>query len=169
MQLDLCTMISHSKNNLANPVTRNRTRDHLIAAIIYSQMLYQLSYDRDDIIWCLVPTNRTLPMYLFATNLEDNSSMRQGGGIEPLHVSMPHELKSCPSTSLTHPGIRCKNVKSQTLCNNTTKACLLVTQQFVNLSQHCSADHVLRKTKVLLKWFGSALSNGHLANLNDSF
>ena len=29
---------------------------------------------------------------------------RQGGGIEPLHVSMPHELKSCPSTSLTHPG-----------------------------------------------------------------
>ena len=29
---------------------------------------------------------------------------RQGGGIEPLHVSRPHELKSCPSTSLTHPG-----------------------------------------------------------------
>ena len=29
-----------------NPVTRNRTRDHLIAAWIYSQMLYQLSYDR---------------------------------------------------------------------------------------------------------------------------
>jgi hypothetical protein len=29
---------------------------------------------------------------------------RQGGGIEPLHVSMPHELKSCPSTSPTHPG-----------------------------------------------------------------
>ena len=31
-------------------------------------------------------------------------SQRQGGGIEPLHVSMPHELKSCPSTSPTHPG-----------------------------------------------------------------
>ena len=29
---------------------------------------------------------------------------RRGGGIEPLHVSMPHELKSCPSTSPTHPG-----------------------------------------------------------------
>ncbi len=29
---------------------------------------------------------------------------RQGGGIEPLHVSMPHELKSRPSTSPTHPG-----------------------------------------------------------------
>ena len=30
----------------ANPDTRNRTRDHLIAAQIYSQMLYQLSYVR---------------------------------------------------------------------------------------------------------------------------
>ena len=29
-----------------NPATRNRTRDHLIAADIYSQMLYQLSYSR---------------------------------------------------------------------------------------------------------------------------
>ena len=32
--------------NKVNPVTRNRTRDHLIAALIYSQMLCQLSYDR---------------------------------------------------------------------------------------------------------------------------
>ena len=30
-----------------NPATRNRTRDHLIAAGFYSQMLYQLSYSRD--------------------------------------------------------------------------------------------------------------------------
>ena len=29
-----------------NPATRNRTRDHLIAATLYSQMLYQLSYSR---------------------------------------------------------------------------------------------------------------------------
>jgi hypothetical protein len=29
---------------------------------------------------------------------------RRGGGIEPLHVPMPHELKSCPSTSPIHPG-----------------------------------------------------------------
>jgi hypothetical protein len=29
---------------------------------------------------------------------------RRGGGIEPLHVSMPRELKSRPSTSPTHPG-----------------------------------------------------------------
>ena len=29
-----------------NPATRNRTRDHLIAAWLYSQMLYQLSYSR---------------------------------------------------------------------------------------------------------------------------
>ena len=28
------------------PATRNRTRDHLIAAEVYSQMLYQLSYSR---------------------------------------------------------------------------------------------------------------------------
>ena len=31
--------------------------------------------------------------------------VRRRGGIEPLHVSMPRELKSRPSTSLTHPGI----------------------------------------------------------------
>jgi hypothetical protein len=29
-----------------NPATRNRTREHLIAAAFYSQMLYQLSYSR---------------------------------------------------------------------------------------------------------------------------
>ena len=29
-----------------SPATRNRTRDHLIAAAFYSQMLYQLSYSR---------------------------------------------------------------------------------------------------------------------------
>ena len=31
------------------PATRNRTRDHLIAARIYSQMLCQLSYSRNKI------------------------------------------------------------------------------------------------------------------------
>ena len=30
-----------------SPATRNRTRDHLMAACVYSQMLYQLSYSRD--------------------------------------------------------------------------------------------------------------------------
>ena len=29
-----------------NPATRTRARDHLIAAGLYSQMLYQLSYSR---------------------------------------------------------------------------------------------------------------------------
>ena len=33
-----------------NPATRNRTRDHLIAARVYSQMLYQLSYSR--LVYC---------------------------------------------------------------------------------------------------------------------
>ena len=36
---------------------------------------------------------------------------RQGGGIEPLHVSMPRELKSRPSTSPTHPGLMRKQKK----------------------------------------------------------
>ena len=30
---------------------------------------------------------------------------RRRGGISPLRVSTPHELKSCPSTSPTHPGL----------------------------------------------------------------
>jgi hypothetical protein len=32
-----------------NPATQNRTRDHLIPATVYSQMLYQLSYSR--LVW----------------------------------------------------------------------------------------------------------------------
>ena len=34
---------------------------------------------------------------------------RQRGGIEPLRVSTPHDLKSCPCTSPTHPGPPAKN------------------------------------------------------------
>ena len=34
-----------------NPATRSRTRDHLIAAAVYSQMLDQLSYSRSCVIW----------------------------------------------------------------------------------------------------------------------
>ena len=30
--------------------------------------------------------------------------LRQRGAIEPLYVSIPHEMKSCPNTSWTHPG-----------------------------------------------------------------
>ena len=37
------TVVRQAKKN---PATRNRTRDHLIAAAFYSQMLYQLSYSR---------------------------------------------------------------------------------------------------------------------------
>ena len=33
-------------------------------------------------------------------------AFRRRGGIEPLHVSMPRELKSRPGTSPTHPGCR---------------------------------------------------------------
>ena len=35
-----------SRRGTKSPATRNRTRDHLIAARLYSQMLYQLSYRR---------------------------------------------------------------------------------------------------------------------------
>ena len=38
------------------PVTRNRTRDHLMSAQIYSQMLYQLSYDRHARVARKMPT-----------------------------------------------------------------------------------------------------------------
>ena len=38
--------VSHRLTWISNPVTRNRTRDHLMAELIYSQMLYQLSYSR---------------------------------------------------------------------------------------------------------------------------
>ena len=31
---------------MKSPATQNRTRNHMIAAVIYSQMLYQLSYSR---------------------------------------------------------------------------------------------------------------------------
>ena len=34
--------------SMCHPATRNRTRDHLIPASVYSQMLYQLSYSRFD-------------------------------------------------------------------------------------------------------------------------
>ena len=38
--------VALTMRNSKSPATRNRTRDHLIAAVIYSQMLYQLSYSR---------------------------------------------------------------------------------------------------------------------------
>ena len=38
--------VSHRLTWISNPVTRNQTRDHLMAALIYSQMICQLSYDR---------------------------------------------------------------------------------------------------------------------------
>ena len=34
------------ESGLESPATRNRTRDHLIPAMFYSQMLCQLSYSR---------------------------------------------------------------------------------------------------------------------------
>ena len=48
--------------------------------------------------------NMIAPKAVHIEPCTSNIGKRQGGGIEPLHVYMPHELKSCPSTSLTHPG-----------------------------------------------------------------
>ena len=39
-------ILRFQKEGIMSPATRNRTRDHLIAAAFYSQMLYQLSYSR---------------------------------------------------------------------------------------------------------------------------
>ena len=50
---------------LKNPATRNRIRDHLIAAALYSQMLYQLSYSR------LVQTASKAPPAASALTLEE--------------------------------------------------------------------------------------------------
>ena len=40
------TLQNNARERAEYPATRNRTRDHLIAAEAYSQMLYQLSYSR---------------------------------------------------------------------------------------------------------------------------
>jgi hypothetical protein len=62
--------------------------------------------------------------------------IRQGGGIEPLHVSMPQELKSCPSTSLTHPGQHSQIASSSILelscrCENCQDCVYCVVMQYV--------------------------------------
>ena len=54
---------------------------------------------------CIV--NRQEEKHFFFTFITSElllPARRRGGGIEPLHVSMPRELKSRPSTSPTHPG-----------------------------------------------------------------
>jgi hypothetical protein len=50
-------------------------------------------------------TPGVLGSFAAETRFAINTLVRQRGGIEPLHVSMPLELKSSPSTSLTHPGL----------------------------------------------------------------
>ena len=47
-----------------------------------------------------------------------NTKKRRRGGIEPLHVSMPRELKSRPGTSPTHPG----RDRGQQLSSKTARA-----------------------------------------------
>ena len=66
------------------PATRNRTRDHLIAAEIYSQMLYQLSYSRS----CTHHVPGILPMSAtrsnaFWTRFEQRNIEQPTIGFEP--------------------------------------------------------------------------------------
>ena len=63
----------------------------------------------NSVSFCFGPATRPLARLRFSQRLQEMQNQadeRQGGGIEPLHVSMPQELKSCPSTSPTHPGSR---------------------------------------------------------------
>jgi hypothetical protein len=43
-------------------------------------------------------------------------SKHQRGGIEPLHVSMPRELRSCPSTSPSQSGITTNILTKMNVC-----------------------------------------------------
>ena len=53
---------------------------------------------------------------------EPCAKKRRRGGIEPLHVSMPRELKSRPSTSPTHPG-QTVRIAQTNLRGEISKAC----------------------------------------------
>ena len=44
-----CVSMFTFNSNKQFPATQNRTRDHLIVAAFYSQMLYQLSYSRLEV------------------------------------------------------------------------------------------------------------------------
>ena len=50
-----CTNELNANATNENPDTRNRTRDHLMAANVYSQMLCQLSYVRRHMRLCFNP------------------------------------------------------------------------------------------------------------------
>ena len=58
---------------------------------------------------CPITIVEVFPLCAFKSQVK-----RRRGGIEPLHVSMPLELKSSPSTSPTHPG-RCCQLLRRTL------------------------------------------------------
>ena len=50
------------------------------------------------------PSIKTFGAQMVLRRIFQAKGKRQRGGIEPLHVPMPHGLKPCPGTSLTHPG-----------------------------------------------------------------
>ena len=70
---------SNNQMKKNNPATRNRTRDHLISAEVYSQMLYQLSYSRH------ASTRATLEDH--GTNTGGQQPLEMGPCISRAHTS----------------------------------------------------------------------------------
>ena len=70
--------------------------------------------------------------------------MRRRGGIEPLHVSMPRELKSRPSTSPTHHGSRGKKEESSAfhICFQGRVRLVLVSRENARRLLACSAAYL---------------------------
>ena len=88
-------------NNVETPATRNRTRDHLIAAANYSQMLYQLSYSRLDVA---IP-----PPHCIATHalvrLKGNT-FESSTHIEMTHIAQPPANSGWPPTTTNRIGVQ---------------------------------------------------------------
>ena len=75
------------------PATRNRTRDDLMAANLYNQMLYQLSYSR--LAWC--PNAHPLNRKAHELLLIHIWSHPQ------IHLDMPAQIRALnQSTNLQH-------------------------------------------------------------------
>ena len=88
-----------------NPATRNRTRDHLIPARIYSQMLYQLSYSRRD-----NSRAEPQPLRLSAQTVAPNAS-------KSLRCRCREQRRPAPN----HPSRRCSPCACDPLLGHCTK------------------------------------------------
>ena len=87
----------------------------VVVALTFSQNLFRFCQLRADLIashtpekcahdWVSQQCRQSRDRCFGGDKLVSPTRKRQGRGIEPLHVPMPHGLKPCPGTSLTHPG-----------------------------------------------------------------